>query len=179
MVQTKTKLNCLIKCLLVPLGMLELDNVSGAFELLIVPDSKPRNCKRVPSNLVGRFILGSLEMPWVSTACCCEDARATSNCWTRSSYCCTRRVKPSSCYRFSIVTCCRSPSRWWFSCSSAMNLPFKHSSSDRTNWCASRLMEAIKVLGDFGKRRILVQTVSTQTREKGVVEEEEWIYLLL
>ena len=40
MVQTKTKLNHLIKCLLVLLGMLELDNVPGAFELLIVPDSK-------------------------------------------------------------------------------------------------------------------------------------------
>ena len=40
MVQTKTKLNHLIKCLLVLLRMLELGNVLGAFELLIVPYSK-------------------------------------------------------------------------------------------------------------------------------------------
>ena len=55
-----------------------------------------------------------------------------------------------------------------------MNLPFKHSRFGRTNLCASMLMEAIRVLGDLGKRRIPVQTV-TRTREKdrGVVEEAE------
>ena len=40
-------------------------------------------------------------------------------------------------------------------------------------------MEVIKVLGDFGKSKIPIQTVNTLTREKGVVEEVEWIYLLL
>ena len=41
-------------------------------------------------------------------------------------------------------------------------------------------MEAIRVLGDFGKRRIPVHTVMrTREKDRGVVEEAEWIYLLL
>jgi hypothetical protein len=90
----------------------------------------------------------SLKIFSLSTICCREDVSAISNCRIRSS-CCIRCAKSSSCCHFSRVTCCRSPSTRWFSCSSAMNFPFKHWSSNKRNWCCSMVMEGVRVLEGF------------------------------